>query len=65
VTRIRTRWLKFACHGEPTGLRGEPEWPPYNEPDSVCLLIDRQDAVAGDIDTQIRATWGTQVLNFR
>jgi para-nitrobenzyl esterase len=31
----------------------------------VCLLIDRQDAVAGDIDTQIRATWGTQVLNFR
>jgi para-nitrobenzyl esterase len=63
--RIRTRWLNFACHGKPTGLPGEPEWPPYTEPDRACLLIDRQDAVAGDIDTHIRATWGTQVLNFR
>ena len=29
------------------------------------LLIGRQDAVVSDIDADIRATWGTQVLNFR
>ena len=34
-------------------------------PDRPCLLIDRQDTVVNDIDTDIRATWGAQVLNFR
>ena len=63
--RIRARWLNFAIQAKPTGLPGEPEWPPYREPDRACLLIDRQDAVASDIDTHIRATWGTEVLNFR
>ena len=63
--RIRARWLNFAVQAKPTGLPGEPEWPPYREPDRACLLIDRQDAVASDIDTHIRAAWGTEVLNFR
>ena len=63
--RIRARWRNFAVQAKPTGLLGEPEWPPYREPDRACLLIDRQDAVASDIDTHIRAAWGTEVLNFR
>ncbi len=60
-----TCWLNFAVDGKPTGLPGEPDWLPYQEPDRACLLIGRQDTVASDIDTHIRATWGTQVLNFR
>jgi carboxylesterase type B len=63
-----TQGTRCDAHQDPVGeLRlprradrpaGEPEWPPYTEPDRPCLLIDRQDAVAGDIDTHIRATLG-------
>jgi para-nitrobenzyl esterase len=63
--RMQARWLNFAIQAKPTGLPGEPEWLPYHDPDRPCLLIDRQDAVVNDIDTDIRATWGGQVLNFR
>jgi para-nitrobenzyl esterase len=63
--RVRTRWVNFAIEGKPSGLPGEPEWLPYQEPDRACLLIDREDTVVNDIDTDIRAIWGTQVLNFR
>ena len=63
--RVRMRWMNFATQAKPTGLPGEPEWLPYQEPDRPCLLIDSQDIVVNDIDTHIRATWGTEVLNFR
>ena len=63
--RVRARWLNFATHAKPAGLPGEPEWLPYQEPDRASLLIGRQDTVVNDIDADIRATWGTQVLNFR
>jgi para-nitrobenzyl esterase len=62
--RVRTRWLNFATQGKPVGLPGEPDWPPYQEPDWASLVIGREDVVT-DVDTDIRATWGTQVLNFR
>ena len=63
--RVRARWLNFATQAKPAGLPGEPEWLPYQEPDRACLLIGREDTVVNDIDTDIRATWGAQVLNFR
>ncbi len=63
--RVRTRWLNFATKAEPAGMPGQPEWLPYQDPDRPCLLIDSQDTVVNDIDTDIRATWGGQVLNFR
>ena len=63
--RIRARWLNFATHAKPAGLPGEPEWLPYQDPDRACLLIGRDDTVVNDIDLHIRATWGSQVLNFR
>ncbi len=63
--RVRTRWVNFAAQGKPSGLPGEPEWLPYHDPERPCLLIDRQDSVVNDIDLHIRATWGTEVLNFR
>jgi len=31
----------------------------------MSLLIGRQDMVVSDIDADIRAAWGSQVLNFR
>jgi para-nitrobenzyl esterase len=63
--RMRSRWINFAVGGKPTGLPGEPDWLPYQEPDRASLLIDRQDTVVADIDADIRAAWGPQVLNFR
>jgi para-nitrobenzyl esterase len=63
--RVRTRWLNFATQAKPAGLPGEPEWLPYHEPDRMSLLIGRQDMVVSDIDADIRAAWGSQVLNFR
>ena len=41
------------------------EWLPYQEPDLTSLLIGREDTVVSDIDTDIRATWGDEILNFR
>jgi para-nitrobenzyl esterase len=63
--RVRARWVNFATQAKPEGLPGEPEWLPYQDPDRTCLLIGREETVVSDIDADIRATWGTQVLNFR
>jgi para-nitrobenzyl esterase len=63
--RLRARWLSFADQGKPIGLPGQPTWIPYQEADRACLLIDRVDSVADDVDSDIRAMWGDKVLNFR
>ena len=63
--RIRTRWLNFAAHGEPTGLPGEPTWRPYREDDRATLMIDKHDTVADDPDKPLREAWGNDVLSFR
>ena len=57
--------MNFATQGKPGGLPGEPDWLPYQEPDRASLLIGREDTVVNDIDTEIRAIWGAEVLNFR
>ena len=57
--------MNFATQGKPAGLPGEPEWLPYQEADRTSLLIGREDTAVSDIDTDIRATWGQQILNFR
>ncbi|KAA1251605.1 carboxylesterase/lipase family protein [Mycobacterium simiae] len=63
--RVRTRWVNFAARGKPVGAAGEPEWPAYDEADRRCLIIDRSDIVARDLDAHIRATWGGEVVSFR
>jgi para-nitrobenzyl esterase len=63
--RVRARWVNFATQGKPVGLPGEPEWLPYQEADRASLLIGREDTMVSDIDTDIRATWGQQILSFR
>ncbi len=63
--RVRTRWVSFAAHGKPAGPAGEPYWTPYQEADRACLLIDKRDTVAGDVDAHIRAAWGSEMVSFR
>ncbi|VBA57839.1 Para-nitrobenzyl esterase [Mycobacterium attenuatum] len=63
--RVRTRWVNFARHGKPSGTAGEPDWPSYDDPHRSCLVINRTDTVARDLDGHIRAAWGTEVVGFR
>jgi para-nitrobenzyl esterase len=63
--RIRARWLNFADQGKPIGLPDEPAWIPYQEADRASLVIGRVDSVVNDIDRDIRAMWGDNVLNFK
>ncbi len=63
--RMRTRWINFATQDNPAGPAGEPDWPAYQDGDRVCLVIDKSDRVARDIDAPIRAAWGREVVGFR
>ncbi|HZQ33957.1 MAG TPA: carboxylesterase/lipase family protein [Mycobacterium sp.] len=63
--RVQARWVSFAAHGKPIGLPDEPAWIPYQETDRASLVIDRTDTVVNDLDRDIRAMWGDEVLNFR
>ncbi len=63
--RLRTRWINFAAQAKPAGPAGEPDWSPYREPDRACLIINKRDAVVHDLDAQIRAAWGSEVVSFR
>jgi para-nitrobenzyl esterase len=63
--RVRTRWINFATHGKPAGPSGEPDWTPYQEADRACLIIDKRDTIATDLDAPIRAAWGSEMVSFR
>ncbi|EFG75080.1 Carboxylesterase [Mycobacterium parascrofulaceum ATCC BAA-614] len=63
--RMRTRWVNFAARSTPAGPDGEPDWTPYREGDRACLIIDKQDTVAHDVDAKILAAWGSQMVGFR
>ena len=63
--RMRARWLNFADQGKPIGLPDQSEWIPYQDTDRASLLIDRVDTAVNDVDRDIRAIWGDNVLNFR
>jgi len=63
--RMRTRWVNFATNTKPIGLPDDPEWPPYQETDRACLIIDHEDRIKSDPDAKIRQAWGNDVLHFR
>ncbi|MCV7117400.1 carboxylesterase/lipase family protein [Mycobacterium nebraskense] len=63
--RMRTRWVNFAARSTPAGPDGEPDWRPYREADRACLIIDKRDTVAHDVDANILAAWGSQMVGFR
>ena len=62
--RMRARWANFARGAEPAGPAGEP-WRRYTVGDRATLRIDRHDDLVDDLDREIRAAWGDEVLSFR
>jgi para-nitrobenzyl esterase len=63
--RVRTRWINFAVRANPEGPPGEPGWEPYRAGDRACLIIDKRDSVVRDVDADIRAAWGSEMVSFR
>ncbi|WP_301122889.1 carboxylesterase/lipase family protein [Mycolicibacterium fortuitum] len=63
--RMRRRWVNFAASGQPSGAPGEAVWRPYRREDRATLLIDKQDKTVADLDRDLHATWGSQILSFR
>jgi para-nitrobenzyl esterase len=63
--RMRARWVNFAAHSKPAGPAGEIDWAPYQEADRACLLINKRDSVAHDVDAPIRQAWGSEMVSFR
>jgi len=63
--RLRTRWINFAARATPAGAAGDPAWTSYAEDDRSCLIIDRSDVLAHDVDANIRAAWGSEMVSFR
>jgi para-nitrobenzyl esterase len=63
--RVRRRWINFAATGQPSGALGEPVWRPYRRDDRAALVIDKQDKTVADLDRDLHAAWGSQILNFR
>ncbi|OBI82619.1 carboxylesterase/lipase family protein [Mycobacterium sp. E740] len=63
--RMRRRWLNFAVDGTPAGLAGDPVWRPYRAPERSTLIIDAHDRMVDDLDRDVRAAWGDEVLSFR
>ncbi len=62
--RLRTRWVNFARHGDPSGLDGDPTWREYGAHDRATLVIDKEDSVVDDLDAEVRRAWGDDVLSF-
>jgi para-nitrobenzyl esterase len=62
--RLQNRWVTFAVDGHPVGLPGDPGWLPYEPRQRATLVIDREDKMVDDLDRDVRAAWGTEVLNF-
>lgn len=63
--RVRRRWVSFAATQKPDGMSGDPVWRPYRRDDRATLVIDKQDRMVDDLDRDVRAAWGDEVLNFR
>ncbi len=63
--RVRTRWINFAARADPAGPPGEPAWPAYRAGDRACLVVNKRDAVVRDVDANIRAAWGSEMVSFR
>lgn len=55
--RMQDRWIAFA--------KGESPWATYETTDRATLVIDKEDRMVDDLDHDIRAAWGNEILSFR
>ena len=62
-TRLQRRWIGFALDTSPQA-EGAVTWEPYTAADRATLVIDRVDRVEPDLDHDLRAAWGDEVLSF-
>ncbi len=61
--RLQQRWIGFAVDTAPQA-DGAADWQPYTAEQRATLVIDRVDRVAPDLDHDLRAAWGDEVLSF-
>lgn len=61
---MQERWISFVVTGEPDGLTGEPEWTPFSSDVRATLVIDKQESLVVDLDGDLRAAWGDDVISF-
>lgn len=62
--RMQQRWRAFVA-GDAPDAPGAECWPAYDIRGRSTLIVDRRDAVVGDLDAELRAAWGPTVLSFR
>ena len=60
--RFQQRWIGFAVDGDPQA-DGAVTWEPYSAA-RATLVIDRVDRSVPDLDGDLRAAWGDEVLSF-
>lgn len=61
--RFQQRWIGFAVSGSPQA-EDSVTWTPYTAAERATLVIDRVDRVEPDLDQDLRAAWGEEVLSF-
>ena len=64
LERLRTRWVNFAARRRTHRPAGEP-WPVTPPVTARRCQIDKNDPLVDDLDREIRAAWGDEVLSFR
>ncbi|GAC47928.1 putative carboxylesterase [Gordonia aichiensis NBRC 108223] len=64
---MQARWGAFIRDGDPnSGLdAAAPVWPAFTADRRATLVIDAKDRVVDDLDADLRAAWGDEVLGFR
>lgn len=61
--RMQQRWTAFA-RGEAPNADGGVAWPPFDRNGRATLVIEAEDRVVADLDQELRAGWGDEVLAF-
>lgn len=62
-SRLQHRWIGFASDTAPQSP-GAAVWEPYTTAGRETLVIDRDDRLVRDLDGDLRAAWGDEVLSF-
>lgn len=61
--RMQQRWTSFVKGERPDCVDG-PDWQAYEQSGRATLVISATDTVIEDLDADVRASWGEQVIGF-